>query len=214
MFFRGVPLFEGLSEAHHALLLQMAVRRTYPRHALIVQEGDPGERFFLLRRGRAKVYLGNPDGREVILAILGSGDFFGEMALVDDESCSASVMAFEESEFVSIGKAEFQQVLATSPDMAASLLKALSKRLREADRQIESLALNDVRARVEQALRSLARPEGDELVISSRVTHRDIAAMVGTSREVVTRIFRSLEEGGVVKIDGRRIILVPSILQP
>ena len=207
MFFKDIPLFSGLSEADHALLMQVAVRRSYPRHTLLLQEGDPGERFYLLRKGRAKVYLGNADGREVILAFLGPGDFLGEMALVDDEPCSANVMVLEESEFVSIGKSEFQKVLASSPSMAANLVKALSRRVREANQQIESLALNDVKARVEQALRGLAEKEGGELVIPARVTHRDIAAMVGASREVVTRIFRSLEETGVVRVEGRRITL-------
>lgn len=207
MFFKDIPLFSGLSEADHALLTQVAVRRSYPRHTLLLQEGDPGERFYLLRKGRAKVYLGNADGREVILAFLGPGDFLGEMALVDEEPCSANVMVLEESEFVSIGKSEFQKVLASSPSMAANLVKALSRRVREANQQIESLALNDVKARVEQALRGLAEKEGGELVIPARVTHRDIASMVGASREVVTRIFRSLEETGVVRVAGRRITL-------
>ena len=210
MFFKDIPLFSGLSEADHALLTQVAVRRSYPRHTLLLQEGDPGERFYLLRKGRAKVYLGNADGREVILAFLGPGDFLGEMALVDEEPCSANVMVLEESEFVSIGKSEFQKVLASSPSMAANLVKALSRRVREANQQIESLALNDVKARVEQALRGLAEKEGGELVIPARVTHRDIASMVGASREVVTRIFRSLEETGVVRVAGRRITLTAS----
>jgi len=205
MFFKDIPLFAGQSEADHGLLLTVAVRRSYPRHTLVVQEGDPGEHFFLLRKGRAKVYHGNPDGREVILALLGPGDFLGEMALIDDEPCSASVMTLEESEFVSIGKNEFQKLLASSQDMTVKLLKVLSKRLREADQQIKSLALNDVRARVQQVLRSLATPEGGELVIPARLTHKDIAAMVGASREVVTRAFRSLEESGVVQAKGRRI---------
>ena len=207
MFFKDIPLFSGLSDADHALLTQVAVRRSYPRHTLLLQEGDPGERFYLLRKGRAKVYLGNADGREVILAFLGPGDFLGEMALVDEEPCSANVMVLEESEFVSIGKSEFQKVLASSPSMAANLVKALSRRVREANQQIESLALNDVKARVEQALRGLAEKEGGELVIPARVTHRDIVFMVGVSREVVTRIFRSLEETGVVRVAGRRITL-------
>jgi len=209
MFFQNIPLFAGLSEADHALLLTVAVRKTYPRQSLIVQEGDPGERFYLLRKGRAKVYLGNEAGREVILSILGPGDFFGEMALIDDEPCSASIMTLEESEFVSIGKGEFQKVLGSSAGMAANLLKALSKRLREADQQIESLALNDVKARVEQALRSLAEPQNGELVIPAKVTHKDIAAMVGASREVVTRVFRDLEERNIVRVEGRRITVTP-----
>jgi len=210
MFFRGIPLFAGLSESDHGLLLQVAVRKTYARQTLIVQDGDPGERFYLLRKGRAKVFLGNEDGREVILSILGPGDFFGELALIDDEPCSASVMTLEESEFVSIGKNEFQKVMAGSATMAFNMLKAVSRRLRDADQQIESLALNDVKARVEQALRSLAEPDNGEKVIPARVTHKDIAAMVGASREVVTRVFRDLEERGVVRVEGRRITLSES----
>jgi CRP/FNR family cyclic AMP-dependent transcriptional regulator len=154
------------------------------------------------------VYLGDGNGREVILAVLGPGDFFGELALIDDAPCSASVMTLEESEFVSIGKTEFRKVLVSSPGMAVHLLKALAGRLREADLQIESLALKDVQGRVEQVLRSLAEPEGQELVIPPRITHRDIAAMVGATREVVTRAFRALEDKGVVRIEGRRVTLM------
>ncbi len=209
MFFNGIPLFSGLSEAEHGLLLQAAVRRTYPRHTLLLQMGDPGERFYLLRKGRAKVFLGNDDGREVILAILNPGDFIGEMALLDNEPCSASVMTLEKSEFVSIGKAEFQKVLASSPDMAANLLEVMARRLREADRQIELLALNDVRTRVENVLRGLAELENGALVVPARLTHKDIAAMVGASREVVTRALRTLEDNGAVRVEGRRITLVP-----
>lgn len=208
MFFKGIPLFSGLSVADHGQLLQVAVRKTYPRHTLLVREGDIGDRFYLLRKGRAKVYLGDDHGREVILSILEPGDFFCEMAMIDDEPCSANVMSLEESEFVSIGKADFQQVMISSPDMATRLLKTLSQRLRESNQQIESLALKDVQARVEHALQGLAKPEGDELVIPARITHRDIAAMVGSSREMVTRVFRELEAIGSIRVDGRRISLV------
>jgi CRP/FNR family cyclic AMP-dependent transcriptional regulator len=207
MFFKGVPLFSGLTEADHNLLVQVAQRRGYPRHALVVRDGDPGERLHLLRKGRAKVYLASPDGREVILAILGPGDFFGDMALIDDEPCSASVMTLEESEFVSIGKDEFRRVLISSPSMAVNLLTAMSQRLREADRQIESLALKDVQARVAQVLRQIAEPDDGDLVVPARLTHRDIAAMAGAAREVVTRALRVLEDSGVLRVDGRRIIL-------
>ncbi len=210
MFFKDIPLFAGLSEADHELLLRVAVRSTYPRHKLLVQEGDPGNRFYLLRKGRAKVYLGDRNGREVILAILGPNDFFGEMAMIDDEPCSANVMALEESEFVSIGKAEFQKAIASSPEMAISLLKALSRRLREADQQIESLALKDVQARVEQALYAIAEKQGNQLIIPALITHRDIASMVGASREMVTRVFRTLESSGVIQVDGRRTTLMHS----
>lgn len=208
MFFKDIPLFSGLSEAEHGLLLQAAVRRTYPRHTLLLQTGDAGERFYLLRKGRAKVFLGNDAGREVILAILSPGDFIGDMALLDNEPCSANVMTLEESEFVSIGKSEFQKVLASSPEMTINLLTAVARRLREANQQIELLALNDVRARVERLLRGLAEPENGVLVLPARLTHKDIAAMAGATREVVTRALHSLEEDGIVRVEGRRIMLI------
>ena len=204
MFFKNIPLFAGLSEADHDLLLRVAVRNNYPRHKLLVREGDPGDRFYLLRKGRAKVYLGDSNGREVILAILTPGDFFGEMAMIDEEPCSANVMSLEESEFISIGKNEFQKAISSSSDMAMSMLKALSQRLREADQQIESLALKDVQARVEQALHAIAELEDNQLVIPATITHRDIAAMVGASREMVTRVFRTLEATGIIRVVGRR----------
>lgn len=138
MFFKGIPLFSGLSDAEHGLLLQVVVRKNYPRNSLIIQQGDIDESLYLLRRGRAKVYLSEPGGREVILALLGPGDFLGEMALINDEPCSASVMTTEESEFVSVNKKDFLRVLASSPSMAVNLLKAMSVRLRESNQQIES----------------------------------------------------------------------------
>lgn len=208
MFFRDIPLFAGLTADDHGQLLKVAVRKTYPRHTLLVTEGELGDRFFLLRKGRAKVYLGDDHGREVILTILEPGDFFGEMTMIDDEPCSANVMSLEESEFVSVGKTDFQQVMASSPDMARRLLKSLAQRLRESNQQIESLALKDVQSRVEQALNGLAKPEGSELVIPVGITHRDIAAMVGASREMVTRVFRELETSGSIHVEGRRISLV------
>jgi CRP/FNR family cyclic AMP-dependent transcriptional regulator len=212
MFFKDIPLFADLSVADHDKLLKVAVHKTFPRFKLLVREGDIGDRFYLLRKGLAKVYLGDDLGREVILSILEPGDFFCEMAMIDDEPCSANIMSMEESEFVSIGKEDFQRVMASSPDMAKRLLKTLAQRLRESNQQIESLALKDVQSRVEQALQGLAKPEGNELVVPVGITHRNIAAMVGASREMVTRVFRELETTGFIRIDGRRITLAQTAI--
>jgi len=213
MFFKGIPLFSGLSDAEHGLLLQVAVRKNYPRNSLMIQQGDIGESLYLLRRGRAKVYLSEPGGREVILAFLGPEDFLGEMALIDDEPCSASVMTTDDSEFVSVKKKDFLRVLASSPSMAVNLLKAMSGRLRESNQQIESLALKDVHARVQQVLRQISEPEGGDLVVPARFTHRDIASMVGASREMVTRVLGALEQSGFVRVDGRRIALSGPVIR-
>jgi len=207
VFFQGIPLFSGLDDSEHQLLLRVAIRHSYPRHTLLIQESDVGESLYLLRDGRAKVYLSEPDGREVILSILGPGDFFGEMALLDEQPCSANVMTMDACEFFVISKDDFRRCLAANAGLAANLLQAMSRRLREADQQIESLALKDVQARVQQVLRQLAQLEEGRLVVPARLTHRDIAGMAGASREMVTRVFRHLEASGFVRVDGRRITI-------
>jgi CRP/FNR family cyclic AMP-dependent transcriptional regulator len=207
MFFKGIPLFADLNDGEHQLLMRVAVKRSYPRQTLLIRQHDVGTRLFLLRGGRAKVYLSEPEGREVILSILAPGDFIGEMALLDEQPCSANVMTMDDCEFFVISKEDFRRLLAANAGLAANLLQAMSRRLREADLQIESLALKDVQARVHQALRQLVQREGDRLVVPARLTHRDIAGMVGASREMVTRVFRHLEASGVVRLDGRRITL-------
>jgi CRP/FNR family cyclic AMP-dependent transcriptional regulator len=214
VFFKGIPLFSGLNDSEHQLLLRVAIRRSYPRHTLLIQECDVGESLYLLRDGRAKVYLSEPDGREVILSILGPGDFIGEMALLDEQPCSANVMTMDACEFFVIGKDDFRRCLAANAGLAANLLKAMSRRLREADQQIESLALKDVQARVQQILRQLAQLEEGRLVVPARLTHRDIAGMAGASREMVTRVFRHLEASGFVRVDGRRITIAETAAQP
>ncbi len=212
MFFQGIPLFSGLDDSEQQLLLRVANRRSYPRHTLLIQENDIGESLYLLRTGRAKVYLSEPDGREVILSILSAGDFFGEMALLDEQPCSANVMTMDACEFFVISKVDFRRCLAANAGLAANLLQAMSRRLREADQQIESLALKDVQARVQQILRQLAQLEEGRLVVPARLTHRDIAGMAGASREMVTRVFRHLEASGFVRVDGRRITIAePSL---
>jgi CRP/FNR family cyclic AMP-dependent transcriptional regulator len=213
VLFKGIPLFSGLDDSEHQLLLRVTSRRSYPRHTLLIQESDVGESLYLLRDGRAKVYLSEPDGREVILSILGPGDFFGEMALLDEQPCSANVMTMDACEFFVIGKDDFRRCLAANAGLAANLLKAMSRRLREADQQIESLALKDVQARVQQILRQLAQLEEGRLVVPARLTHRDIAGMAGASREMVTRVFRHLEASGFVRVDGRRITIAESTAQ-
>jgi CRP/FNR family cyclic AMP-dependent transcriptional regulator len=150
----------------------------------------------------------------VILSILGPGDFFGEMALLDEQPCSANVMTMDACEFFVIGKDDFRRCLAANAGLAANLLKAMSRRLREADQQIESLALKDVQARVQQILRQLAQLEEGRLVVPARLTHRDIAGMAGASREMVTRVFRHLEASGFVRVDGRRITIAETAAQP
>jgi len=202
-----VPLFSGLGQDEIDLLLRAGVKKSFPKNTLLMSEGSRGESLYVVQQGKVKVFLCDPDGKEVILSILGPGDFIGEMALIDDEPRSAGVMTMEAVEFFIISKADFRNCLAKDPELAANLVKGLCQRLRAADRHIESLALMDVYGRVARTLLQLAEHADGRLVINQRLTHKDIGNMVGASREMVSRIFRDLVNAGYIRVEDRRIIV-------
>jgi CRP/FNR family cyclic AMP-dependent transcriptional regulator len=204
---RNVPLFADLTEAELAALRRFTVQRPVQRHTLLIQEGTPGDALYVILSGKVKVYLAGPDGKEVILAILAPGDFFGEMALIDDEPHSAAVMAMEPSLTCTITKRDFNDCLARHSSLAIRLLQNLSRRLRAADQKIAELALLDVEQRVRRTLAGLARPLDGRRVVEGRYTQQDIANMIGASREMVSRVFKDLAQSGAIRIESERIVL-------
>ena len=141
---RKVPLFSGLSEADLSAFAELTRERSYPKGSVIVFEDDPGDALFLVAAGQVKVVLIAEDGREVILSVLGEGSFFGEMAVIDEEPRSAHVIAMEDSSLLVLRREDFHARLRHSPEVAISLLKEISRRLRRADEKIGSLVLLDV----------------------------------------------------------------------
>ena len=146
------------------------------------------------------------DGEEVILSVLKDGDFFGEMALIDDEPRSAHVIAMEDTDLLVLRREDFQRCLDGQPRMALSLLRALSGRLRKADEKIGDLALLDVGGRIARLLLQLAE-EGNGETISRSVTHSTIAQMIGSSRETVSRTFRNLADNGLIEVSQQAIVI-------
>jgi CRP/FNR family cyclic AMP-dependent transcriptional regulator len=204
---RQVPLLAALPEAELAALAPLLRERRYPRGAVILMQGDPGDSLFLLAQGQVKVVLIGEDGREVILSVLGPGSFFGEMSLLDGEPRSAHVIAMEESALLQLRRDDFQARLRASPDVALGVLRELSLRLRRADDTIGSLALRDVNGRVAHLLLELASREGGTR-ITSRLTHATIAQMVGSSRETVSRTLSALTAAGVIRMSRREIVIL------
>jgi len=204
---KTIPLFSGLGDEELAVLFRYAVKKTLPRNTLLFPQGAPGDALYIIQRGKVKVVLSDVEGKEVILSVLGPGDFFGEMALLDDQPRSAAVMTMESSEFYVISKSDFRACVASQPELATNLLRHLSRRLRVADQKIGSLALMDVYGRVAGTLLQLAEYDGDKRVLTGHYTQKDIASMVGASREMVSRIFKDLTEAGFIEQDGDRIIL-------
>lgn len=208
---QNVPLFAGLSAEGVRVLCAIARTRQYPKNATVISEGEDSDSLYIVNKGRVKVTLGDADGKEVIISLLGAGEYFGELALIDDECRSARVITAEPSEFFVISKPDFRGLLAQHPDLAMNLLKGLARRLRAADQKIGSLALMDVYRRVTSYLRDNAVAEDGQLVVNERLTQTDIAHMVGASREMVSRIFNALTEGGYIAVEGKKIRLLKKL---
>jgi CRP/FNR family transcriptional regulator/CRP/FNR family cyclic AMP-dependent transcriptional regulator len=210
---RTVPLFSELSEEAIASLSRLASRRRYPKDTVVFFENEEGDSLFMILEGRIKVTILGDDGREIILTMLGEGDLFGEMALLDNEPRSATAIAVEESELLLLQRNDFQSVIHEHPGISAALIKVLSNRLRRANHQISTLALLDVYGRVARVILDMAREEGRRLkdgrIAFRRATHQEIANRIGTTRETVTRMLKDLERQALVKIEGREIVLQP-----
>lgn len=206
-----IPLFADLEPAEIDLLYRLVKTRAYSKGAMILQEDDPGEAMFMIASGRAKVVHLSEDGREIILDILGQGDFFGEMALLDQEPRSAHVTAVEPTELLVLERSAFLNQVEREPKIAIKMLIELSRRLRRADEKIEDLVLLDVYGRVARMLLRLARLHGkpleDGFIITRRPTHQELADTVGASRETVSRVLADLTRRGVVRNSGRMLII-------
>jgi CRP/FNR family cyclic AMP-dependent transcriptional regulator len=201
---RKVPLFSDLSEAELARFADVTREREYPKNSVILFEDDPGDALYIVSAGQVKVVLIGEDGREVILSVLGDGDFFGEMALIDDEPRSAHVIAMRDSQLLVLRRDDFQAQLVVQPKIGLKLLRVLVQRLRRADEKIGGLVLLDVNGRVARLLLDMA-DEGGGPKITRRLTHHTIAQMIGSSRETVSRAMRELVDRGLIDVTRREI---------
>lgn len=205
------PLFAGLTSAQwHALQARMR-RDEWPADSPIINQGDVAHRFFLIEAGRVNVVLYTEEGEEVILGVLSVGEYFGEMGLLDGQPRSASIVAVEPSRTLSLDREQFLTFLREIPDAAMNIFRGLCERLRFADRRIEDLATLDLAGRLVRVLEELTSRNGERMAqgiaLPRRMTHQDLAGMVGASRARVTKTLAFLRRRGVVQRDKGRLIL-------
>ena len=205
---REIPLFSQLREGDLAVLAQVTHERSYPKNSMILFASDPGDALYVILSGQVKVVLGAADGREVILSIRSQGEFFGEMSLIDDEPRSAHVISMEDSRLLVLRRTDFTRCLREIPDIATGLLRAMCKRLRQADNMIGSFVLLDVPGRVARLLLEMA-DRNDGVHIIQRVTHHMIAEMIGASRETVSRTMRDFVSQNVIEVT-RKTVTIPN----
>lgn len=204
---RRVPLFSELDTDELAKLARIAVIRKYPRNSTIFHEGDYADALYLLRSGRVKIQLTDISGKEVIVSVLESGESFGEMALIDSHERCAQVVTMSTCELIQISSSEFKRLLSDSPDLSLVLLRQMANRLRQANRNIGTLASLDVLGRVARLLLEYAIDEEGQLIVKDLPTQREIASMVGASREMVNRVFKHLTSRGYVESRNGQLII-------
>lgn len=214
---KGVDLFSELTEEQLAQLATLVIANDYARDETIILEKDDSTRaLFLIAEGEVKVYVTGTDGKETILSLLSRGDSFGEMSLIDGEPRSASVKAVQPTKVLIIRQEHFLELLKTTPELATGLLVQMSRRLRNANRQIGSLATMSVFGRVAGTILSLIEDRGVRIhgrngemvtVIRNRPTQQQFAEMSGTTRETVSRVFSALSSSGTISLMGKDLVI-------
>ncbi len=208
---RNVPIFTDLTDSDLTKIASKMVPRVYEKGQMILLEESMGETFFIITQGAVKVTRLSADGREVILAILGESDFFGEMSLLDGEGRSANIVANESAKVLTLSRNDFLDCLESYPKIAIALLEELATRLRKSDQQIESLSLSDSEHRIGITLIRLAGELGTikqgHVTVKNLPYQQDIANMAGTSRETVSRTLKLLEDKKLVRRENRNLTI-------
>ena len=205
---KSVPLFASFSDQQIVTLLNYVQHRSYARHIFVLQTGEETDSIYIVLAGKVKVVITDDQGREVILGFMGPQEFFGEMGILDDQPRSASVYTLEPCEMLRLSKAAFMNCLKEHSEVAMLVIRNLVKRLRAADRKIESLALVDVSGRVARLLIDMAQEIDGKLVVVRAPAKQEIARMIGASREMVSRVVKELELRGLIRIERRSIEIV------
>jgi CRP/FNR family cyclic AMP-dependent transcriptional regulator len=181
--------------------------RSFPAHAILINEGDSTDSLYIVLSGRVKVYASSDDGREVVLTEYGPGEYFGELA-IDGERRSASIKAIESCTCRVVQGSDLRQFLSDHPDFAVHLTRKLIRMVRRLTDQVRSMALQDVYGRMVRVLTEMSEPDGEQRVMRRKLTQQDIADRIGSSREMVNRVMKELTAGGYIgQRDGRMVIM-------
>ena len=208
-FLRSVNIFSDLSESELNNIQELCKTRKYPKNSMIILEEEMGDVVFIVMSGTVKITRVNDEGKEVILAMLGSGEVFGEMAILDGESRSANALSQENCEVVTINREDFLHLLKTNNKVSLNLMTEFAIRLRKSDQQIEALSLDDAEHRIGVSILNLAEEMGvirhGVVTVENLPYQQDIANMAGTSRETVSRVMKKFEDRGLITKAGHKL---------
>lgn len=211
-FLNKVPLFEGLEPPAQARLFQMMGQTTLRRGENLFQEGESGDRLFIVAEGKIKLSHQSPDGRENLLAVLGPGEILGELTLFDPGPRSTTATAVSPARLVFLNHNDIMVFIEDNPDLAKHMLKALAKRLRRTNEALADLVFSDVPGRVAKALLDLSDRFGirteDGIHVPHDLTQEELAQLVGASRETVNKSLAEFVSRGWIRLEGRAVTLL------
>ncbi|HUS17250.1 MAG TPA: Crp/Fnr family transcriptional regulator [Chloroflexia bacterium] len=216
-YLKRIKIFEDLDDTTLQAVATKVVHSQFRRRATIFTAWDPGDRIYLLKSGRVKLYMLSEDGREVTLAIMEPGDIFGETALVNPAARQAFAEALDDATVAVMGLADFKALMRDQPDVALKVTQAIGQRLMQTQRQVESLAFADVSTRLARFLLDQVTQRRDNanghgpLRLPLALTHQEMANLLGTTRETLTSTLNRLVDAGVLSVESRGTLLV---LQP
>jgi len=207
---RSIPLFSTLEENVLEEIAGLLIDRKFPKDAIIFEEGSLGDYMYLIQEGQVKVTKMSEDGREKILEILSAGDFVGEMSLLDREPRSASVKTTRACLLLALSRQDFLGLLRENPEISMEMICELTRRIRETDEQIRGLLFERVEGRTRRILRRMAKDPiagNPERMATPTITHQQLADLVGTSRETITRVVKELKDAGWLAQEGKRYLV-------
>ncbi len=209
---RKIPMFEHLASEDQEHLSGLLQLRRYSKGEVIFHEGDVGTALFIVRKGEVAIRLSSAEGREVILALLGRGDAFGELALLDGEPRSADAVSRDETELLKLNQEDFRRFLVERPQVAMALLAVLSRMVRRVTQLVHDAAFLDARARLARVLLDLARTQGqpgaEGGVIIPKLTQAELANLCGVTRESANKWLSFYRREGLLTVEGGQITLV------
>lgn len=203
-----IPLFSCLDEQSLDYLRNAATKKTYPKNTILFSKGDESDALYLIVKGKVRTVIMDEEGREMTLNIHGAGEYIGEVALLDGRPRSATIITKEPTQVMIIYRKDFMHVVSGNMEILHDVIQLISSRLRELTDKFESLAFQDVYGRVTGFLLQMSREEDGKRMITEKLTHHEISTMVGSSREMVSKILKELSNGGYISIDKKKITIL------
>jgi CRP/FNR family transcriptional regulator len=203
-----IPLFNGLPEDQIVAIKKIAVKKQINKGEIIVSEGDEGEGFFVIVEGRVKVFKVSTEGKEQILHIFGSGQPFGEVPVFTGQRFPANAQAIDKTRVLFFPRASIVNLISANPSLALNMLAIMSIKLRQFAVQIENLSLKEMPARLASYLISLAGEQNKEEVVTLQISKGQLASILGTIPETLSRVFAKLSGQNLINVDGKKITLL------